>query len=95
MSNYTPTEEQIVDGYSHVAYMDSQGMCSEADAAREARRGIARIKAEALREAADEYATGNREQTHGVTSVLMFMHHRADRIEREAGQAAALGDDDE
>lgn len=38
-------------------------------------------KAEALREAADEYATSGREQSHGVTSVLMFMHIRADQIE--------------
>ena len=94
-NHYTPDEEQVRAAYVEMEHFKSRGMSDrEADSA-EFDRFIAKVKADALREAADEYATSNREQTHGVTSVLMFMHHRADRIEREAGQAAALGDDDE
>lgn len=76
MSEFTPTVAAFRGVYGQ--------MCAEwcrDDALAEFDRLIARIKAEALREAADEYATSNREQAHGVTSVLMFMHHRADRIE--------------
>ena len=79
-SEYTPTTEQMRYRASLVCH---QGGCRIEDQERGAEfdRFIASVKAGALREASDEYATSDREQTHGVISVLTFMCHRADRIE--------------
>lgn len=52
VSDYTPNEDQVRDAYVKFAHEDK---CLHLDMAREdARRGIAKIKADALREAATE-----------------------------------------
>lgn len=88
MNDYTPEEQEFIGAWvsSHSEEgwggpVDVEGRPRERIA--EARRGIAKVKADALREAADKYAESDREQTHGVTSVLMFMHHYAARIEED------------
>ena len=80
--DYTPDEKTAREAWCEFLYLQSHGMKHVDDSGAEFDRFIATVKADALREAADEYATSNREQSHGVTSVLMFMHHRADRIEK-------------
>ncbi|AZL13806.1 hypothetical protein CXR25_13985 [Brevibacterium aurantiacum] len=76
---YTPSVEAVCARYFNGDY---SGCNRNPDA--EFDRFIAKVKADALREAANEYADSGREQTHGVTTVLMFMHNRATRIEGEA-----------
>ena len=80
MSDYTPNEDQVRDAYVKFAHHD---LCLHLDMVREdARRGIAKIKADALREFVDsaqdllDCAGDTRWKDRALT--------RADEIEEEA-----------
>ena len=80
MNDYTPSEDQVRDAYVKFAHDD---LCLHLDMAREdARRAIAKIKADALREFVDsaqdllDCAGDTRWKDRALT--------RADRIEEEA-----------
>lgn len=74
-------EDDLIQHYrelSETISRDSEVSDNNAEVARETFRAV---KANALREAATAYAESGRTQTPGVTDVLAFLHHQADRIE--------------
>ena len=95
MSNeYTPTTEQVEDGYVHDSrdkYRDPVNYPANVRVHRRAfRRWLERVKAEAqvkaLREAADPFQNVTGSDTPVFSPATAdYLHARADRIAREAG----------
>lgn len=78
MSDYAPTEEDFIRVYG----VDGIGVENQANINR-ARRALAKLKADALREAADMFAIGFSSTYPGAT-VRDKLTNRANRIEGEA-----------
>ena len=78
---YTPDEAELIGCYAGA--MEEQAGENYDQAKAEAERGIAKIKADALREAADMFAIGFG-ATYPGAAVRDKLTDRADRIEEEA-----------
>lgn len=77
MSDYTPNEAAVIAAYVDWAVVSDREV-DTSEAAREFDRFIAKVKADALREVADEWGDGTEGFPYGP------LHERADEIEGEA-----------
>lgn len=73
---YVPSEVELIGCYAKI--MEEEAGEDYATAWADAERGIAMVKAEALREAAEEWGDGNEGFPYAG------LHERADQIEQEA-----------
>jgi NAD-dependent oxidoreductase involved in siderophore biosynthesis len=81
MADYTPSEEEIAENRRNTGNCDWVEL-TEA----EVRRGIARIKAEALREALEDETEIKDDHGHWESVVPVWaIHDEIERIEQEAG----------
>lgn len=78
MSSYTPDEEEFISCYADA--MNTWALESHDEATADAKRGIAKLKADALREAADRILS--------IPSKVSYqtVTDEADRIERESNE---------
>lgn len=79
---FVPNAEQIVGGFAEAVYHDSEGMKTRAEAEAEARRGIAKVKADAVREAAKQFWNPRGESTDD--DAKRILNRIASRIEEES-----------